>query len=73
MTAAQEGPALGSVQEVRVGLEAAGYLADEAISTVVFLVGRLTRPLLVEGPAGVGKTVEVRTLRQLEHFVAREL
>ena len=41
---------------VRAGLEGAGYLADGAIATVVHLAERLAKPLLVEGPAGVGKT-----------------
>ena len=35
---------------------AVGYLADAAIATSVFLAGALGKPLLVEGPAGVGKT-----------------
>lgn len=38
------------------GLGEAGYLADEQIATVVYLADRLGKPLLVEGPAGVGKT-----------------
>jgi MoxR-like ATPase len=33
-----------------------GYLADPALATTAFLAGRLEKPLLVEGPAGVGKT-----------------
>ena len=33
-----------------------GYLADPATSTTSFLAGALEKPLLVEGPAGVGKT-----------------
>jgi MoxR-like ATPase len=33
-----------------------GYLADPATATTAFLAGRLEKPLLVEGPAGVGKT-----------------
>jgi MoxR-like ATPase len=33
-----------------------GYLADEAIATVVYLAERLGKPVLVEGPAGTGKT-----------------
>ncbi|MBZ5735800.1 MoxR family ATPase [Nocardioides sp. TRM66260-LWL] len=33
-----------------------GYLADEAASTTTFLAGALEKPLLLEGPAGVGKT-----------------
>ncbi len=37
-------------------LGAAGYLADEATATTAFLAGALEKPLLVEGPAGVGKT-----------------
>ncbi len=40
----------------RRGSAAAGYLADDAIATTVFLADRLGKPLLVEGPAGVGKT-----------------
>ncbi|WP_441926266.1 AAA family ATPase [Marmoricola sp. RAF53] len=34
----------------------AGYLADPATATTTFLAGALEKPLLVEGPAGVGKT-----------------
>ena len=49
-------PVFASVTDVRTRLEAAGYLADDAIATTVFLADRLGKPLLVEGPAGVGKT-----------------
>jgi MoxR-like ATPase len=45
-----------SVVDVRERLAEVGYLADEAIATVVFLADRLGKPMLVEGPAGVGKT-----------------
>ncbi|HVE99352.1 MAG TPA: MoxR family ATPase [Mycobacteriales bacterium] len=45
-----------SVDDVHSRLAAAGYLADSAIATTVFLADRLEKPLLVEGPAGVGKT-----------------
>ena len=41
---------------VKDGLKAAGYLADDAISGVVYLADRLQKPILVEGPAGTGKT-----------------
>jgi MoxR-like ATPase len=44
------------VPDVRDRLSAAGYLPDEAIETVVYLADRLRKPILVEGPAGVGKT-----------------
>jgi MoxR-like ATPase len=37
-------------------LEAVGYLPDPATSTTTYLAGALEKPLLVEGPAGVGKT-----------------
>jgi MoxR-like ATPase len=37
-------------------LGAAGYLADEATATTAYLAGALEKPLLLEGPAGVGKT-----------------
>src|SRR5947209_20517159 len=45
-----------SVQSVRDGLRAENYLADEGIAGVVFLADRLGKPVLVEGPAGTGKT-----------------
>jgi MoxR-like ATPase len=46
----------GSAAEVGERLAAVGYLADEQTATTVFLADRLGKPLLVEGPAGVGKT-----------------
>jgi len=49
------GPFAG-VEDVRGRLAATGYLADDAIATVVHLAVRLGKPVLVEGPAGVGKT-----------------
>ena len=45
-----------SPDDVRERLAATGYLADEAIATTVFLADALGKPLLVEGPAGTGKT-----------------
>ncbi len=48
--------AFASVADVQERLSAAGYLTDHAIATTVFLADRLGKPLLVEGPAGVGKT-----------------
>ncbi|MEA2499542.1 MAG: hypothetical protein QOH26_1947, partial [Actinomycetota bacterium] len=44
------------IDEVTAALEGAGYLADQQIATVVYLATVLGKPLLVEGPAGVGKT-----------------
>ncbi|MGV9819703.1 AAA family ATPase [Nocardia xishanensis] len=45
-----------SVDEVTRRLTAAGYLPSLDIATAVFLAGHLGKPLLIEGPAGVGKT-----------------
>jgi MoxR-like ATPase len=45
-----------SPDDVRDRLAAVGYLPDGAIATTVFLATALGKPLLVEGPAGVGKT-----------------
>jgi MoxR-like ATPase len=45
-----------SPDDVRERLAATGYLADDAIATTVFLADALGKPLLVEGPAGTGKT-----------------
>ncbi|HEY5033453.1 MAG TPA: MoxR family ATPase [Actinomycetes bacterium] len=56
MVSGSANPVFGSVDDVRVRLEAVGYLVDQAIATTVFLADRLGKPLLVEGPAGVGKT-----------------
>lgn len=45
-----------SPADVRERLSAVDYLADDSIATSVFLAGALGKPLLAEGPAGVGKT-----------------
>ena len=45
-----------SVEHVRTELESAGYICSRTIATVVFLAQSTQKPVLVEGPAGVGKT-----------------
>ena len=45
-----------SAADVKDALKAVSYLADDAISGVVYLADRLEKPILVEGPAGTGKT-----------------
>ncbi len=45
-----------SVADVSERLAAVGYLPSDAIATTVFLASELGKPLLIEGPAGVGKT-----------------
>jgi MoxR-like ATPase len=49
-------PLFTSPDDVRARLAETGYLADDAIATTVFLADALGKPLLVEGPAGTGKT-----------------
>jgi len=45
-----------TVPEVVEKLGSVDYLSDESIATVVYLADRLGKPVLVEGPAGTGKT-----------------
>ena len=60
MTAA---PALpSSIDATTALLLRAGYVADRALSTVIFLALRMGRPLLLEGEAGVGKTEVAKVL-----------
>lgn len=45
-----------SIEAVEKSLASAGYIASRQIATAVFLAQRIEKPILVEGPAGVGKT-----------------
>lgn len=49
-------PQLKSIDEVDAGLTAAGYIPSRQISTAIYMAHHLQKPILVEGPAGVGKT-----------------
>lgn len=51
-----------SIEDTRQKLEAAGYIASREIATVVFLAASANKPILVEGPAGSGKTELARAL-----------
>jgi MoxR-like ATPase len=53
-----------SPDEVAHALAGTGYLADSATVTTVFLAASLQRPILVEGPAGVGKTELAKAVAQ---------
>ena len=55
-TSTATSPDFASVDDVVSRLAEVGYLASDAVATTVFLANRLGKPLLVEGPAGVGKT-----------------
>jgi MoxR-like ATPase len=53
---------LASIEAITTRLETAGYISTRAISTAVYLAHHLRKPVLVEGPAGVGKTELAQSL-----------
>jgi MoxR-like ATPase len=63
-----EGPL--SAAEVAAGLSSVGYLPSESTALVAFLATKLGKPVLVEGPAGVGKT---ELAKALARYLDREL
>src|ERR671911_995209 len=51
-----------SIEEVREKLAAQEYVCDRRLATVVYLAVKLDKPVLIEGPAGVGKTELAKSL-----------
>jgi MoxR-like ATPase len=66
MTMISEGkPRFDSVPAVRDSLREVDYLADEGIAGIVYLADRLQKPVLVEGPAGTGKTQLAKSVAEM--------
>ncbi len=63
-------PGPTSVQAVAEGLRGVGYLPGESTALVAYLATKLGKPVLVEGPAGVGKT---ELAKSLASYLNREL
>ena len=51
-----------SIDDVVSRFAAAGYITDRRLATTIYLISQLNKPVLLEGPSGVGKTELAKTL-----------
>lgn len=57
----QANPAQQAIHDIQQGFEAQGYICEQNVAAAVFLALQLNKPILVEGPPGVGKTELAKT------------
>jgi MoxR-like ATPase len=62
-----------SLEDVGAGLRATGYIADSIATTTVYLAAKLHKPLLLEGPAGSGKTQLAYAVAEAAHTTVERL
>jgi MoxR-like ATPase len=62
-----------SLEDVGAGLRATGYIVDSIATTTVYLAAKLHKPLLVEGPAGSGKTQLAYAVAEAAHTTVERL
>jgi MoxR-like ATPase len=62
-----------SPEDVGAGLRATGYIADSVATTTIFLAAKLHKPLLLEGPAGSGKTQLAYAVAEAAHTTVERL
>jgi len=62
-----------SLEDVGAGLRASGYITDSIATTTVYLAAKLHKPLLLEGPAGSGKTQLAYAVAEAAHTTVERL